>query len=622
MPTISQLPVGNTISASDLVPISQGGSAHAVSVGALLAQTQPAIIVEPPSLLGRISIGPGGPDTIMVGDGLILNNGTLSLNGTLGAGNFNPASLPIQTSISPTDQMIVTSSGVEQLAELGQIRELFTAGSNITIDENGVISGSGLGGGASYSITTLSPVSALSSGDLVGVSQGGEDHTVTYSNFIDGVTIDQVQSATSASDTDTFWVGQISNVMVRQTLGTLWPWVSAKLPLWRRPVIELAVNTTLNGTTHNTAVLVCSSPVSISALTSNIGSGFLCEVINASSGSVVLSGNIVTSNGTTNLSPFQCATIYCVSYSSGMMIFASISGGAEPTVAPGQVYNLAASSINSTSISLSWATPISGGAVATYTVQYRTTGTTLWIVAGQNTASTTFTIVGLQLATSYDFTVVAANNVGTGATSSILTVVTLATGILPGAPTSVAITNTTANGMTCSWVAPALGGTGITYNVQYRVTGQSAWNSATNNLSATMFSLTGLSPATSYDIQITASNNVGSGPSSALTTAQTSSLTGLVTSITWNLAPTGSVTHGVGSIGVNAHVNPATASIQFGFSTSPTNPPTTWTAALNVNSDLWGQYVPTPASAGTWYAWAEGTDGSAPTVYATPFTVT
>ena len=183
MPTISQLPVGNTVSASDLVPISQGGSAHAVSVGALLAQTQPAIMVEPPSLLGRISIGPGGPDTIAVGDGLILNNGTLSLKRTFGAGNFNPASLPIQTSISPTDQIVVTSSGVEQLAELGQIRELFTAGSNITIDENGVISGSGLGGTASTAITTLSPVSALSSGDLVGVSQSGEDHTITYSNF-------------------------------------------------------------------------------------------------------------------------------------------------------------------------------------------------------------------------------------------------------------------------------------------------------------------------------------------------------------------------------------------------------------------------------------------------------
>ena len=42
----------------------------------------------------------------------------------------------------------------------------------------------------------------------------------------------------------------------------------------------------------------------------------------------------------------------------------------------------------------------------------------------------------------------------------------------------------------------------------------------------------------------------------------------------------------------------------------------------SVNSDLWGQYVPTPSVPGTWYAWVEGSDGSAPTLYATPFTVT
>ena len=43
---------------------------------------------------------------------------------------------------------------------------------------------------------------------------------------------------------------------------------------------------------------------------------------------------------------------------------------------------------------------------------------------------------------------------------------------------------------------------------------------------------------------------------------------------------------------------------------------------VSVNSDLWGAYVSTPASAGTWYAWVEGTDGSKPTVCPTPFTVT
>lgn len=40
-----------------------------------------------------------------------------------------------------------------------------------------------------------------------------------------------------------------------------------------------------------------------------------------------------------------------------------------------------------------------------------------------------------------------------------------------------------------------------------------------------------------------------------------------------------------------------------------------------VNTDLWGAYVPTPPTPGSWYTWAEGLDGSAPTVSPSPFLV-
>ena len=42
----------------------------------------------------------------------------------------------------------------------------------------------------------------------------------------------------------------------------------------------------------------------------------------------------------------------------------------------------------------------------------------------------------------------------------------------------------------------------------------------------------------------------------------------------------------------------------------------------SVNTDLWGAYVSTPTTAGTWYAWCCGLDGSGLSVYPTPFTVT
>ncbi len=377
MPTISQLPAADTVSASDLVPISQGGSAHAISVGTLLAQTQPAIMIAPPSLLGRYSLGTGGPDTIALGVGLTLNNGTLS------SSSFDLTSLPLQTSLDLDDQIVVTNAGTPQVLELTQIRELFTAGSNITIDANGVISSSTLNGVTTYSLTALASVSAIASSDLVGISQAGQDHTITYANFLDGLTIDEASVAAAASDSDTFWVAQANNVMLRQTLSALWPWIAGKLPCWTRPVIELNINTTLSAGAHNCAILVCSGPVSISASAANLESGFSCELINVSSGQVTFSSNILTSNGSNELSPYQSAVVHCITYSAGTVIFASMSAASLATIAPGQASGLVASSITSTSITISWSAPTSGGAVSGYSVQYRVTESTPWLLAGQ-----------------------------------------------------------------------------------------------------------------------------------------------------------------------------------------------------------------------------------------------
>jgi len=139
---------------------------------------------------------------------------------------------------------------------------------------------------------------------------------------------------------------------------------------------------------------------------------------------------------------------------------------------------------------------------------------------------------------------------------------------------------------------------------------------------STATTVTGLSGSTSYDFEVFASNAVGAGIPSLVITQSTPAAGTSLTAITWNVTPSGSYTHGIGSIGMNAHVSPSSAAVQFGFSTSPTVPPANWTAAIYVNTDLWGAYVNTPAAAGTWYSWVEGTDGSLPTVAAMPFTVT
>src|SRR6185312_10319570 len=77
MPTIRQLPHATQANSEDQIPISQAGETKATTVGALLSGLQPAIIVESGTLLGRTSVGPGGPEPVLVGPGLAFSEGVL-----------------------------------------------------------------------------------------------------------------------------------------------------------------------------------------------------------------------------------------------------------------------------------------------------------------------------------------------------------------------------------------------------------------------------------------------------------------------------------------------------------------------------------------------------------------
>ncbi len=530
MPTISQLPAVTQVTPADEVPLSQGGTTHSVSVGTLLASVQPAIISGSGTLLGRASLGAGGPEAITVGIGLILNAGTLAASGN------QSTSLPQQTALVPTDQAVLNSAGNSMLLPLSMLRGLFSAGTNVSISPTGTISASVTGGGTSsqsgsYSITSLTPVTTIATSDLVAISQSGVDHTISYANLLDGLTIDLAQPALAASATDTLWVAQGSSTMLRQTFAAVWSWIVSQLPSYKLPVVEITGNTTLDGTVHNGKILICSQPVTLSPAALNMGSGFHCDVLNLSAGNVTFDVGITTSSGSSSLPSGQLASLHCISYSGGTVVFASLAGTASSsgsgtaTAVAGQVISLTAGSPTTTSIALNWSAPVSGGTVSNYTIQYRVTGTTAW---------STFAV----------------------------------------------------------------------------------------GLTATNASVTGLAAGTAYNFQVYAVNGSGAGPPSAVASATTTAVAGTVVSITWQTAPSGSFPHGTGTLGVNAHVNPGTAPIQFGLSTSSTVPPATWTVAAYINSDFWGAFVATPASAGTWYAWVEGTDGSAPTVYPVAFTVT
>jgi hypothetical protein len=501
---------------------------------------------------------------------------------------------------------------------------LFSAGQNIAISPAGTISatGAGVGGGSALPISSLAAVSALAGQDLVAVSHAGTNCAISYTNFLDGITIDQAQAAGPVSDTDTIWAAQGSNVMASQTFSAIWVWIAGKLPTCKAPVVEITTSINLDTTVHNGRILVCSQPVTLTPLTTNMGSGFQCTVINASVGTVTLGTGFVTSTGGMTLGPQQAASIFCATYSGGTIAFASIAGGAA-VAAPGQVTGLASSTITYAAIAISWQAPASGGAASSYAVLYRVTGTSSWSTAPAVVGATTCVLSGLTAATSYDIVVQAINAAGTGSSSSILTVVTAA---LPQVPvpaqvSGLAATPASSSSMQLTWSAQTGTSAATSFTVQYRVTGSTTWTSSVAGISGTTTTISGLQAATSYDFSVIGMNASGSGPVSSTVTAATDASSASVSSITWNLLPNGPYTHGSGSIGVNAQVSPASAAIQFGFSLSATIPPTSWTAAILVNTNLWGAYVPTPASAGNWYAWAEGTDGSCATVSLTPFVV-
>lgn len=611
MPTISQLPSVTQVTAADQIPLSQAGVTRSVSVGALLSSTQPAILTPSGTLLGRDSLGQGGPEAVTVGVGLALNSATLAATGADHAGFVS------QTTLVPSDQAVLSSNGQPKLLALSLLRQLFSAGSNVAINSAGTISAT-IGEQLS-SIASMPAATSPSSQDLLAISQGGTDHAISYASLLDGVTIDLVQPAAPAQDSDQFWVAQGTNMMVRQDLSAVWVWIASKIPGFKLPVVELSTDTTLDTTVHNGRILVCSQPLALQADGVNLGSGFVCDVLNLSSAAVTLGGSIVTSSGGSSIPVGQAATVRCVSYSAGTVVHAVISGISTAASPPAVVSGFSATSSTQNSVVLAW---VSVAGASSYVVECRTQGATDWSVACSGLDGTTYTVSGLQASTTYDFGVLAVNSAGTSPSLTTTSATTTAPLAVPGQVAGVAASAVTTNSISLTWSPPSSGGAVASYTIQLSTSGSGTWTTGGSGITGTQYTVGGLAANTSYDFQVVAVNDSGSGPASAEITAQTAQAVGNVTSITWNAVPSGAYAHDVGTIGVNVHVAPSTAAVQFGFSTSTSVMPTSWVAATFVNTDLWGAYLPTPATAGTWYVWASGTDGSCPVVYATGFTVT
>jgi hypothetical protein len=572
-------------------------------------------------LIGRTSLGAGGPEQVDIGIGLSIAGTTICATG------LDHTTFPVLSAFDPNADLVTCSSGSPALLPVAQLRNLFSAGSNISISASGEISTSGsvsaigpLDFGSA--IGTLQAITKLSALDLVPVSQSGSGRAISYADLLDGLTIDQAQPAAPATDADTLWVAQGSSLMERQTFSAVWSWIMGKMPAYTLPSTEVTANVTLQATQHNGHLLVCSQPVTV-MIGNSLPAGFHCTIVNISSGNVTFGPGFALSPGTGSLESWQVATVTGLIYSSGAVAFVSLPTSSTVSNAPGAVTNLSAAATSSSTIAVSWQIPTTGSGSLTYSVQYRITGTATWSVAVAAQATTSCQIADLTGSTNYDITVQASSANGVGPYSSIISAATPASAQIsvPGQVSGLSASAISSTSVQLAWSAQSGANSATSYTVQYRVSGGSTWTWSITSVTSTNTPVTGLQPSTGYDFAVYGVNSAGSGPSSSIAVAATPSAPNAVSSITWNVPPSGNYAKGTGAIGVNAHVTPATATIQFGASQSSTVPPTAWTPAINVNSDLWGAYVPTPTTSGNWYMWVEGTDGSAQSVYATPFVV-
>ena len=136
MPTIPELPAATGTGAEDEIPLSQSGVTRAVTVAELLANVQTSIEIPSQTLLGRVSLGPGGPEPLRVSTGLALQSQSLVANGADHAG------FAAETSLTTTDDVIVNSAGIPKRVAVPLFRQLFNAGANVAISASGSISAS------------------------------------------------------------------------------------------------------------------------------------------------------------------------------------------------------------------------------------------------------------------------------------------------------------------------------------------------------------------------------------------------------------------------------------------------------------------------------------------------
>ena len=179
-------------------------------------------------------------------------------------------------------------------------------------------------------------------------------------------------------------------------------------------------------------------------------------------------------------------------------------------------------------LTATWTAPSDNGGfpITHYDLRYRQTDTVPWTQRDAETSPFTLSRLGTNV--SYDFQVRAANQRGDGQWSA--TVAQTTHGVIapaaPNAPTVTAVAaaaGASTRALSVSWQAVAnVGGQAPTsYNVRYRVPSSAFWTTVTGVANVPPHVLTALAIGQAYDVQVSATNDGGTGPWSPSTRATT-----------------------------------------------------------------------------------------------------
>ena len=160
--------------------------------------------------------------------------------------------------------------------------------------------------------------------------------------------------------------------------------------------------------------------------------------------------------------------------------------------------------IDHDSIRVDWLPPSGGGAVATFSIRYRVSGTSAWTnITGISSTGSSYQIDGLTPSTTYQVQMRSGNSAGFSSwfpfTPVALTTES-ASSSEPGIPTSVMVTVLNHDSIRVTWGVPSSGGPVENYEVEYKRTADLVWTDA--GVQTSPYTNNSLNSATAYQFRV------------------------------------------------------------------------------------------------------------------------